>query len=132
MNKKSIIIISSIVAVLIIVSIVLIILIKNKTKVKIEVYDFNFKLYKTVEIKDKKTAKQIEEMFNKASENKKEEIQNLGIRNEIKIFLNNGSYFVMQFNNKDYCYISNPNENMDMIAVMPDGLYDLVTNLVRD
>ncbi len=130
MNKKNIIIISCIVAALIIIAIVLILLISNKKRAKIEVYDYKFNLEKTVEVKDKKIIKQLEEMFEQGAKNKIDDIQNEAIRNEIKIFLNDGKYFVLSLNYKNYCYIADPKENMEMIIPMPKDLPELVSDLI--
>ena len=87
MNKKNIIIIScAVIAVAVIIAIILVLALSSKKgNVKIEVYDANFQLSKTIELKKSKQIKELEEICNNVSTEQDDLTPYLGIRNDIKL-----------------------------------------------
>lgn len=133
MNKKNIIIISCITAVVVIAIVVtLILVLSDKKTVKIEEYNDNIEISKTIELKDKKTVKKLYKMANENTLNTENVPENLGIRNDVKVSFNDGSFFMVQFNLEEYCYYENPNTDKKIIVNMPEGLLDTITNLLEE
>lgn len=133
MNKKNIIIISCVaIAVAIIIAIILVLALSSKkSKIKIEVYDANFQLSKTIELKKSKQIKELEKICNNVSTEQDDLTPYLGIRNDIKLIFENGTYFVLQKDLKDYCYYVNTKENIECTIKMPEGLYDTIKNILE-
>ena len=132
MNKKNIIIIScAVIAVAVIIAIILVLALSSKKgNVKIEVYDANFQLSKTIELKKSKQIKELEEICNNVSTEQDDLTPYLGIRNDIKLIFENGTYFILQKDLKEYCYYVNSKENIESAIKMPEGLYDVIKNII--
>ena len=133
MSKKNIIIISCIAAVVVIAIVVTLILaLSNKKKVKIEVYNDNFEIEKTIEVTDKKIIKNLYKIANDKRLHNAESSENVGIRNDVKVSFEDGRFLMIQFDLDEYCYYGNPNNDTKIIVNMPEGLLDIITNLLEE
>lgn len=131
MNKKNIIIICSIIVIIIISIVILFSISKSKdgtTKenVKIIQYGENLEETKSVEIKNKQQIKELKAIYNNCVLDQDETSKYLGIKNDIKVELEDGKFFMIQANLKDYCYYENEEANQKLTIKMPDGLLQIV------
>ena len=55
----------------------------------------------------------------------------LGIKNDIKVELEDGKFFMIQANLKDYCYYENEETNQKFTIKMPDGLLQIVNENIN-
>lgn len=134
MNKKNTIYIFCTVAVILIIAIIICYLIvgnkanktESKAKILIEQYDENFEINKTIEITDKKQIKKLKEIYNNCSLEQDEEFESIGVRNDIKIKIEDGKLFILQTELEDYCYYENSETNTNLTIKMPDELLQIV------
>lgn len=131
MSKKNIIFICVAVAVAIILAFVVYFAIiknvnnngiSNAEKIVITKYNDNFEVEKTVEITDKKQIREINKLCENPSLEQDDTTPYLAIRNDIKIDLGNGIFFMLQADLEEYCYYENPESNTKIVIKMPDGL----------
>ena len=111
MNKKNIIIICSVIAIIIISIVISFSILKSKSKnetikgtVKIIQYGENLEETKSIEVKNKQQIKELKEIYNNCMLEQDETSKYLGIKNDIKVELEDGKFFMIQANLKDYCY----------------------------
>lgn len=97
-----------------------------KDKIIIEQYDENFEINKTIEVTDKKQIENLKELYNNCSLAQEEEFKNIGIRNDIKIKIEDGKYFILQTELDDYCYYENSETNTNLTIRMPNDLLQIV------
>ena len=126
MSKRSILICASAIVIILTIIIVCFILAGKKNNVKIEIYDYNINLERTIEINNSKATKELNDFYKKAVAEENDEIQSYGIKQTIKIIFGDGRYFVIQPTITDYCFLANPNKNIEKNVTMPEGLLDLV------
>ena len=114
MNKKNIIIICSVIAIIIISIVISFSILKSKSKnetikgtVKIIQYGENLEETKSIEVKNKQQIKELKEIYNNCMLEQDETSKYLGIKNDIKVELEDGKFFMIQANLKDYCYYEN-------------------------
>ena len=138
MNKKNIIIICSVIAIIIISAVVVFAVSKSKSKgespnesIKIIQYGENLEETKIVEIKNKKQKKELKEIYSNCVLDQDETSKYLGIRNDLKVELGEGKFFMIQTNLKDYCYYENGETNQKFIIKMPDGLLQIVNENIN-
>lgn len=134
MDKKTIIYISCLVALIIIIIFsIYFIPLSNKTenlnpKIVIEKYDENFEIEKTFQIIDKKQVNEIIKICETPSLEQDDTSQYLAIRNDVKIDLGNGKFFMMQLDLPEYCYYENGNINL--VIKTPKGLLEKVNSFI--
>ena len=138
MNKKTIILVSSIIGILLILAFtVYFIYLKHSNelnankKVTITKYDDGFNIEKTVELDDKKQINEIHNIFKKIDLVQKEELSTKLIKNEVKIELDNNIFIMIELDISDYCYYEDPNTDTKLIIEMPNGLLDIVKNVIN-
>ncbi len=140
MKKRTIIYIACIAAVSLIIAFTVYFVIKaNKSenpnaeqKIIITKYDSNFEVEKTVEITDKKQIKEINKICENPSLEQDDTSTYLAIRNDIKVDLVNGKFFMIQADLNEYCYYEDVNSNTKLVIKMPEGLLEKVNNLLAE
>lgn len=78
----------------------------------------------TVEIKNTNLVNQLIKICNLVSLEQDETAKKLAIVNDIKVDLNNGTFFYLQEGLDDYCYIEN--DNVNLVISMPEGLLNYI------
>lgn len=139
MSKKNIILIICIaIAIAIVICALLMVLLpKNSGKqsgtvvMKIIKYDENMEIKKEIDVTRDEEVKQLMEACNEERLDKGEVAQNLAIRNDIKVDLLNGTYFMIQQDVEDYCFYKNTNTNKKMIVKMPAGLIEYIDSNLK-
>ena len=138
MNKKNIIIICSVIAIIIISIVISFSILKSKSKnetikgtVKIIQYGENLEETKSIEVKNKQQIKELKEIYNNCMLEQDETSKYLGIKNDIKVELEDGKFFMIQANLKDYCYYENEETNQKFTIKMPDGLLQIVNENIN-
>ena len=103
---------------------------ENEQKIIITRYDDNFKADKTIEITDKKQVKEINKICQNPSLEQDDTSPYLAIRNDIKIDLGNGNFFMIQEDLNEYCYYEDANSNSKLVIKMPEGLLDKINSII--
>lgn len=103
-----------------------------KDKIIIEQYDENFEINKTIEVTDKKQIENLKELYNNCSLAQEEEFKNIGIRNDIKVKIEDGKYFILQTELDDYCYYENFETNTNLTIRMPNDLLQIVNSYLNN
>ncbi len=140
MNKKTIIYIACGVAIALIIAIsIYFILVSNKSesrkteqKITLTKYDENFDVAKTIEITNKKQIKEIEKICDNPSLEQDDTTPYLAIKNDIKLDLGNGRFFMIQLNLPEYCYYEDTASETKLVIKMPEGLLDKVNQFVSE
>ena len=107
---------------------------KNETikgTVKIIQYGENLEETKSIEVKNKQQIKELKEIYNNCMLEQDETSKYLGIKNDIKVELEDGKFFMIQANLKDYCYYENEETNQKFTIKMPDGLLQIVNENIN-
>ena len=139
MKKRTIIYIACIVAVALIIAFAVYFTINaNKTenpndeqKIVITKYNDNFEVEKTVEITDKKEIKEINKICENLSLEQDDTSPYLAIRNDIKLDLGHGNFFMIQEDLNEYCYYENASSNTKLVIKMPQGLLEKVNEFLK-
>lgn len=139
MNKKTIMYIVCTVALVIVIALVLCFTMFNKNtnntnadqnKINIVVYDENFDISKTIEITNKKQMKEIEKICVNPSLEQDDVTPNLAIKNDVKLDLGAGRFYMIQLSLPEYCYYEDANTDTKLVIKMPEGLLDKVNQLI--
>lgn len=104
----------------------------NEQKIIIEKYDDNFDVEKTIEITDKNQAKEINKICKNLSLEQDDTSPYLAVRNDIKVDLGNGRFFMIQEDLNEYCYYEDANSNTKLVIKMPEGLLEKVNNILAE
>jgi len=104
---------------------------ESEHKIVITKYDDNFEIEKTVEIADKKQIKEINGICENPSLEQDDTSPYLAIRNDIKLVLGNGKFFMIQADLNEYCYYEDANSNVRLVIKMPQGLLDKVNDILK-
>jgi len=139
MKKRTIIYIACAVAVTLIIAFAAYFIIKaNKSettnveqKIIITKYNDNFEAEKTVEITDKKQIKEINKICENPSLEQDDTSPYLAIRNDIKVDLGNGKFFMIQEDLNEYCYYEDANSNTKLVIKMPEGLLEKANEILQ-
>ena len=139
MSKKNIIYIACAVAVVLIIAFAIYFAvtankskkIEDEPKVIVTKYNDNFEVEKTVEITDKKQIKEINKIYENASLQQDDTTPYLAIKNDIKVDLGNGKFFMIQEDLKEYCYYEDANSNTKLVIKMPEGLLEKVNDILQ-
>lgn len=137
MNKKAIIYISCLIAVVLIVVFAIYFTsttnksqnLNSKPKIIIEKYDENFEIEKTFQIIDEKQVNEIIQICENPSLKQDDTSPYLAIRNDVKIDLGNGKFFMIQLDLPKYCYYENGDTKL--VIKMPAGLLDKVNEFLQ-
>lgn len=135
MNKKAIIYVSCLVAlIIIIIFAIYFTTLSNKTedsnpKIIIEKYDENFGIEKTFQIIDKKQVNEIIKICESPSLEQDDTSPYLAIRNDVKIDLGNDKFFMIQLDLPEYCYYEN--KDTKLVIKMPEGLLAKVNEFLQ-
>lgn len=105
--------------------------VEAETKIIIEKYDENFNIERTIEITDTKQIKELEKICENPSLEQDDTSPYLAIRNDIKLDLGNGTFFMMQEDLNEYCYYENANSNTKLVIKMPEGLLEKVNEILK-
>lgn len=141
MNKKTVMYIVCAVVLVIAIALILYFTVFNKNvsntneeqnKISIITYDENFDVAKTIEITNKKQIKEIEKICDNLSLEQDEEYQNYLIRNDIKLDLGNGRFFIIQTDLQECCYYEDEGSDTKLIIKMPEGLLEKVNELISE
>lgn len=142
MNKKTIIYIAYIIAVVLIIAFSIFFIIRSRIsnsnesvplanqKFIITKYDDDFETKKTVEVSDKSNVKKLKKIFQTLSLEQDEESKYYAIRNDLKIEQESGIYIMIQTDFTDYCYYEDPSSETKLIIKTPDGLLELANNIL--
>ena len=136
MSKKRMIYIFSIIAVVLIIAFVIYFIVtsnksgspKSDSKITITKYDENFNPEKEIEVTNKKQIKEINEICENLS---LEQDKQYGIRNDIKLDLGNGKFFMIQEDLNGYCYYEDTNSNTELVIKMPEGLLEKINDILK-
>jgi len=139
MKKRTIIYIACAVAIAIIIAFAIYFAITtNKSentgvqqKIVITKYNDNFEAEKTVEITDKKQIKEINKICENPSLEQDDTSPYLAIRNDIKVDLGNGKFFMIQEDLNEYCYYEDANSNTKLVIKMPEGLLEKANEILQ-
>ena len=139
MSKKRMIYIFSIIAVVLIIAFVIYFIVtsnksgspKSDSKITITKYNENFEVEKEIEITDKKQIKEISKICENPSLEQDDTSPYLAIRNDVKVDLENGKFFMIQLTLTEYCYYEDANSNTKLVIKMPSGLLELVNNILQ-
>ncbi len=133
MKKKTIIYIACAVAVVLIAALVIYFVVakseNSNSKMVITKYDENFEIEKEIQITNKKQIKEINKICENPSLEQDEKSPYLAIRNDVKLDLGNGKFFMIQLNKKDYCYYENADTKL--VIKMPEGLLKTVNDILQ-
>lgn len=140
MSKKRMIYIFSIIAVVLIIAFVIYFIVtsnksgssKSNSKITITKYNENFEVEKEIEITDKKQIKEISKICENPSLEQDDTSPYLAIRNDVKVDLENGKFFMIQLTLTEYCYYEDANSNTKLVIKMPSGLLELVNNILSN
>lgn len=104
---------------------------KSATKnITIEKYNENNEIEKTVEIKNKNDVNKLFEICDKISLDQDETTENLWIKSDIVVNLQNGLTLFLQEGLDDYCFYKT--EDISCTIKTPEGLLDFVNNALKD
>lgn len=138
MNKKTIIYIACVIALLLVIVFAIYFAISsnktnipNRAVIKLERFDEDYNLERTIEIKKKKQIDEIKEICNNLSLEQYEELQNLGISNDVKLDLGNGKFLMIQLDLPEYCYYEDEASNTKLVIKMPEGLLEKVNQILE-
>lgn len=139
MKKRTIIYIACIVAIFLIIAFAVYFIIntnksgntESEQKIVITRYNDKFEVEKTVEVTDKKQIKEINKICENPSLEQDDTTPYLAIRNDIKIDLGNGTFFMIQEDLTEYCYYENANSNIKLVIKMPEGLLEKVNEILK-
>lgn len=139
MNKRTIIYIACALAiVLIIVFAIYFAVTSNKSensnseqKIIIEKYDENFEIEKAIEITDKKQIKEINKICESPSLEQDDTSAYLAIKNDVKLDLGNKKFFMLQLDLTEYCYYEDATSNTKLVIKMPEGLLEMVNEILK-
>ena len=140
MSKKTVIYIACAVAVVLIIAIAVYFgatskkseVLSQEQKIVITRYDEDFKVDKTIDVTDKKTVKEIEKISKNISLEQDEEAQYYAIRNDIKVYLGNDKFIMIQTDFDEYCYYEDSNSDTRLIIKTPEGLLDIINKILED
>lgn len=140
MKKRTIIYIACAVAIALIIAFVVYFIINaNKSrntegeqKIIITKYGDDFEIEKTVEITDKKEIKEFNKTYGNPSLEQDDTSPYLAIRNDIKVDLGNGKFFMIQEDFSEYCYYEDANLNTKLVIKMPKNLLDVINNILSN
>ena len=104
---------------------------KGEQKIVITKFDDDFEAEKTIEITAKKQIKEINKICENPSLEQDERSPYLAIRNDIKLDLGNGAFFMIQEDLNEYCYYDNANSNTKLVIKMPEGLVEKVNEILQ-
>lgn len=105
---------------------------ENEQKIIIEKYDDNFNIEKTIEITDKNQIKEINKICKNPSLEQDDTSPYLAIRNDIKVDLGNGGFFMIQEDLNEYCYYEDANSNTKLVIKIPEGLLEKVNGILGE
>lgn len=105
--------------------------IEPDAKIIITKYDENFEVEKEVELTDKKQIKEINKICENPSLEQDDTSPYLAIRNDVKVDLGNGKFFMIQLTLTEYCYYEDANSNTKLVIKMPEGLLEKVNNILQ-
>lgn len=139
MKKRTIIYIACIVAITLIIAFAVYFIInanksgntESEQKIIITKYGDNFETQKAVEITDKKQIKEINKICENPSLEQDDTSPYLAIRNDIKVDLGNGKFFMIQADLNEYCYYEDANSNTKLVIKMPEGLLEKVNSILQ-
>ena len=139
MKKRTIIYIACAVAIALIIALAVYFIINtNKSnnieelqKIIITKYDNNFEVEKTIEITDKGQIKELSKICQNPSLEQDNTTPYLAIRNDIKIDLGNGAFFMIQEDLNEYCYYEDANSNTKLVIKMPQGLLEKANSVLK-
>ena len=138
MNKKTIIYIACVIALLLVIVFAIYFAISsnktnipNRAVIKLERFDEDYNLERTIEIKKKKQIDEIKEICNNLSLEQYEELQNLGISNDVKLDLGDGKFLMIQLDLPEYCYYEDADSNTKLVIKMPEGLLEKVNQILE-
>ena len=139
MNKKTIIYIACVVAVVLIIAFAVYFAVtanksgnsNSETKIVVEKYNENLEIEKTIETTDKTQIKEINKMLENSLLEKDDTIQNIAIKEDIKLDLENGKYLIIQLDLEEYCYYEDTSSNTKIVIKMPEGLLEKVNSILK-
>lgn len=145
MSKRNIIFICIAIAVVIIIAFIIYFIVINNNdnsdseqniynteKVIITKYDDNLEVEQTVEITKNSKIRELKEICDNVSLEQDDITSQLVIKKDIKVDLNNGTFFMIQSDLEDYCYIENSNSNLSLTIKMPEGLFSYVNTILQE
>lgn len=139
MKKKTIIYIACAIAVALIVAFTIYFIatvnkgrnVENSIKIVITKYDENFEVEKEIELTDKKQIKEMNKICENPSLEQDDTSPYLAIRNDIKLDLGNGNFFMIQEDLNEYCYYEDASSNTKLVIKMPEGLLEKVNDILQ-
>jgi hypothetical protein len=139
MNKKTLIYIACAVAVVLITAFTIYFILtsnnpkslESEPKIIITKYNENFETEKVVEITDKKQMQEINKICENPSLKQDDTSPYLAIRNDVKVDLENGKFFMIQLTLTEYCYYEDANSNIKLVIKMPKGLIEKVNEVLK-
>ncbi len=137
MSKKNIIFICAAVAVIIAIALIVYFVLtsnnsaNNTDKIVITKYNDNFEVEQTIEITNKKEMKEFKNIYENVSLEQDDTTPYLAIRNDAKVDLGNGKFFMLQLDLNKYCYYENPETNTKLVIKMPAGLLEKVNEIFQ-
>ena len=105
---------------------------ENEQKVVITKYNDNFEVEKTIEVTDKKQIEEINKICENPSLEQDDTSPYLAIKNDIKIDLGNGKFFMIQEDLNEYCYYEDATSNTKLVIKMPEGLLEKVNTILGE
>lgn len=138
MKKRNIIFICIAILVIIAVALTIYFVVRNNKnsnntateKIILTKYDNNFEIEKTIEIKNKKQLKELKNICENPSLEQNDETPYLAIKNDVKLDLGDGKFFVIQLNLENYCYYEDTNTKL--VIKMPEGLLEKVNSILNE
>lgn len=139
MNKRTIIYICCAIAVVLVIAFAIYFIVTanksentNEEKITIIQYGEDLNVAKTIDITNKKQLKQLKNICQNPSLEQNEETSQIGIKNDVKVDLNNGVFFMIQLNYDKYCYYEDTNTGTQLIIKMPEGLLETVNEILSE
>ena len=140
MKKRTIIYISCVVAVALIIAFAVYFIIRaNKSenqnveqKIVIEKFNEDLEVEKTIETLDKTKIEEINKMLENSLSEQDNTIQNIWIKEDIKLDLGNEKHLIIQLDLEEYCYYEDANSNTKLVIKMPEGLLEKVNNILAE
>lgn len=133
MNKKAVIYTACVVTIILIAALVIYFVVakseNSNSKMVITKYNENFEIEKEIQITNKKQIKEINKICKNPSLEQDEKSPYLAIRNDVKLDLGNGIFFMIQLGQKDYCYYENADTKL--VIKMPEGLLKTVNDILQ-
>ena len=105
--------------------------VENAQKIIITKYNDNFETEKTIEITDKEQLKELSKICQNPSLEQDDTTPYLAIRNDIKVDLGNGTFFMIQEDLNEYCYYEDGTSNTKLVIKMPEGLLDKINGMLQ-